>query len=305
MNPEQTLGERIRKAREARGLSLEAVGRETRLALSVLRALEEDKRAELPGDLYVANALRMVADTLELDRAELMALYRGGQPAAGTPPAAAAGKVWREEVPETRVVGGWRPGRGLWLALGGLVLAAGILLAALWAFRTQESRPQVRTEEAAPPTVDASLGPVEAPPPEEDSLAQAAQAAQPVDSVALAAWASGPLALAVAAPGGTDAAPPAAAADQGAVALRLELDAVAPIELQLNIDDRRRLVRALAAGESWRVEAEHFVVLNVANAEGLALRLNGQDYPLPVLPAGAPLALRLDAPIATSSASDG
>jgi cytoskeleton protein RodZ len=302
MNPEQTLGERIRQAREARGLSLEAVGRETRLALSVLRALEEDRRAELPGDLYVANALRMVAETLELDRAELLALYRGGQAAAGAPPApSAAGKVWREEVPETQL-GGWRPGRGLWLAFGVLVLAGGLLAALLWAFRDRDSAPQP-TVQAAAPSVDASLGPVEAPPPEEDSLAQAARPAQPVDSLALAAWASGPLALAA-----TDSATAAyaeAGSAPGAVPLRLELDAAAPVELQLNIDDRRRLVRALAAGERWRVEAEHFVILNIANAEGLALRLNGEDYPLPALPAGAPLALRLDAPVVTSAASDG
>ena len=301
MNPEQTLGERIRQAREARGLSLEAVGRETRLALSVLRALEEDRRAELPGDLYVANALRMIADTLELESSELLASYRGGQAAAAAAPAV-AGKVWREEVPETRLEG-WRPGRGLWLSLGALVVAGALVAAVLWAFRAQ-SRPTAPEAQPARPSVDASLGPVEAPPPEEDSLAQAAQAAQLIDPEALAAWASGPLAQA-GAPAGEPAAPAADSSGLGAVALRLELDAVAPIQLQLNVDDRRRLVRALAAGESWRVEAERFVVLNVANAEGLVLRLNGEDYPLPALPAGEPLALRLDAPVAATLVSDG
>ncbi len=294
MNPEQTLGERIRQAREARGLSLEAVGRETRLALSVLRALEEDRRAELPGELYVANALRMIADTLDLDRGELLASYRGGQAA---PPAAATERVWREEVPETRLEG-WRPGRGLWLGLGAIVVAGALIGAVLWAFRAQ-SPPALPEPEPLRPSVDASLGPVEAPPPEEDSLAQAAR---PPDPEALAAWAAGPLAPA-ADPAGALAA--AAEAAPGAVALRLELDAVAPIQLQLNVDDRRRLVRALAAGESWRVEAERFVVLSVANAEGLALRLNGEAYPLPDLPAGEPLALRLDAPPAADSAGGG
>jgi len=302
MNPEQTLGERLRQAREAKGLSLEAVGRETRLALSVLRALEEDRRGELPGDLYVANALRMLADTLELDRDELMALFRGGQPAAATP-VTAPGKVWREEVPETRVVGGWRPGRGLWLGLGLLVVAGAILGAVLWAVRAQ-TPPSAPAVQAERPGVDASLGPIEPPPPEEDSLTQAAQAAQPVDSLALAAWAAGPLALAGALEG-TEPREPGGDAAQEAAALRIELDAAAPIQLQLNVDDRRRLVRALAAGEVWRVEADHFVVLNVANAEGLALRLNGQDYPLPALPAGVPLALRLDAPVTAEPAGDG
>lgn len=295
---ERTLGERIRQAREKRGLSLEAVGRETRLALSVLRALEEDRRAELPGDLYVANALRMLADLLELDRGELMSLYRSGlgAPAPGTP--GAVGRVWREEVPVT-TVGGGRAGRTLWLGFGAVILAGALLAVSLRAFR-REAPPIQRVEapvaeaSAPAPIIDASLGPVEAPPPEE-----AIEKARADSLAAAEAWAQGPLAPA------EDAGLALASGAPGPAPLRLELGATLPCRLELNVDDRHRLARALGSGETWWVEADSFVVLSAASVSGLALRLNGSEYPLPAVPAGQPLALRLDAPLVATPPSDG
>ncbi|MBM4117512.1 helix-turn-helix domain-containing protein [bacterium] len=295
---ERTLGERIRQARESRGLSLEAVGRETRLALSVLRALEEDRRADLPGDLYVANALRMLAELLELDRGELLSLYRAGQGISAPGSFGPSGRVWREEVPETRL-GGWQPGRGLWLALGAVVVAGALLATALSVSR-REAPPGRLAEPPAPaavreaPAIDASLGPVEAPPPEE-AIAKAR-----ADSVAAAAaWAQGPLALSDSGDVAMRSAPPARAA------LRLEVDAALPCRLELNVDDRLQLARALGAGDVWWVEADSFVVLSAASVSGLALRLNGSDYPLPAVPTGQPIALRLDAPVTVSAPGDG
>lgn len=295
---ERTLGERIRQAREKRGLSLEAVGRETRLALSVLRALEDDRRAELPGDLYVANALRMLAELLELDRTELMSLYRSGlgAPAPGTP--AAVGRVWREEVPVT-TVGGGRTGRALWLGFGAVILAGVLLAVSLWAFR-REAPPIHRAEAPvsavveAEPIIDASLGPVEAPPPEE-----AIEKARADSLAAAEAWAQGPLA--------PDEATGLAATRTapGPAALRIELGATLPCRLELNVDDRHRLARALGSGETWWVEADSFVVLSAASTSGLALQVNGSAYPLPAVPAGQPLALRLDAPPPATLPSDG
>lgn len=295
---ERTLGERIRQARENRGLSLEAVGRETRLALSVLRALEEDRRADLPGDLYVGNALRMLSELLELDRGELLTLYRAGQgaPAPGTP--GAVGRVWREEVPETHL-GGWQMGRGLWMALAVVIVAGGLLAAALWAFRReappiQQAETPVSAAPAQAPLIDASLGPVEAPPPEE-----AIEKARADSLAAAEAWAQGPLALA------DEAGATLGSAEPGPAALRLELGATLPCRLELNVDDRHRLARALGTGETWWVEADSFVVLSAASVSGLALRLNGSEYPLPAVPAGQPLALRLDAPLPALPPSDG
>lgn len=295
---ERTLGERIRQARENRGLSLEAVGRETRLALSVLRALEEDRRADLPGDLYVGNALRMISELLELDRGELMTLYRAGQGAPAPGSLGAAGRVWREEVPETRL-GGWQAGRGLWMAFAVVIVAGGLLAVALWAFRREappihQAEAPATSAPAEAPVIDASLGPVEAPPPEE-----AIEKARADSLAAAEAWAQGPLAIA------EEAGLALGSASAGAAPLRIELDATLPCRLELNVDDRHRLARALSAGEVWWVEADSFVVLNATSVSGLALRLNGSDYPLPALPAGQPLALRLDAPLPALPPSDG
>jgi hypothetical protein len=79
-------------------------------------------------------------------------------------------------------------------------------------------------------------------------------------------------------------------------ALRVTLRALAPCRVQLNVDDRRSVARAMVDGETWSVEAERFVVLNTTEARALALTVNGEAHPLPSPPSSGVLALRLDAP---------
>lgn len=63
----QTVGSRLRQRREARGLSLDAVTRATRLTRTVLLALEEDRFHDLAAPVYVRGFLRLYARHLELD----------------------------------------------------------------------------------------------------------------------------------------------------------------------------------------------------------------------------------------------
>ncbi len=51
MNPERTIGETIRGAREKRGVTQEGLSKGTRISLSVIRKLERDRFEELPGGL--------------------------------------------------------------------------------------------------------------------------------------------------------------------------------------------------------------------------------------------------------------
>jgi len=71
------IGERLRNAREAKGLSLRAVADLTRIRSIYLQALEEEQFGELPGAVYARGFLRTYADALGLDADRLMDAYPG------------------------------------------------------------------------------------------------------------------------------------------------------------------------------------------------------------------------------------
>lgn len=71
------IGERLRNAREAKGLSLRAVADLTRIRAIYLQALEDERFEQLPGTVYARGFLRMYADALGLDADRLLDAYPG------------------------------------------------------------------------------------------------------------------------------------------------------------------------------------------------------------------------------------
>jgi transcriptional regulator with XRE-family HTH domain len=69
------LGRILAEAREARGATLDEVERETRISRRYLIALEEEDFAAFPVQVQARGFLRLYATYLELDPAELLALY--------------------------------------------------------------------------------------------------------------------------------------------------------------------------------------------------------------------------------------
>lgn len=68
-----SIGQQLREAREARGLSLEDVAAETRIRLEYLEAIEQDNFAALPDDVVARGFVRNFARTVGLDPEALMA----------------------------------------------------------------------------------------------------------------------------------------------------------------------------------------------------------------------------------------
>ncbi|RDV84755.1 helix-turn-helix domain-containing protein [Ammonifex thiophilus] len=66
-----SLGERLREAREAKGLSVEEVAEATKIRSKYLRALEEEDFELLPGRVYAKAFLRTYARFLGLDEIQL------------------------------------------------------------------------------------------------------------------------------------------------------------------------------------------------------------------------------------------
>ncbi|HEX6377256.1 MAG TPA: RodZ domain-containing protein [Allosphingosinicella sp.] len=85
--PAQSVGERLRVAREAKGLSLEDVARQTRIPIRHLEHIERGEWDALPAITYSVGFARSYANTIDLDGARIGAEVRellGGARPGGT-----------------------------------------------------------------------------------------------------------------------------------------------------------------------------------------------------------------------------
>jgi cytoskeletal protein RodZ len=71
----KNMGETLREAREERGLSLEAVSKETNIVEAYLDALEKENFSVFPSKTYAMGFLRNYGDFLGLDTAELLSQF--------------------------------------------------------------------------------------------------------------------------------------------------------------------------------------------------------------------------------------
>ncbi|MDR0585695.1 MAG: helix-turn-helix domain-containing protein [Treponema sp.] len=72
----ESLGDKLRVARENKGYSYEHVGRETNIARRYLEALETEDFAKFPGEPYLLGFLRNYGEYLGLETDELLSLYK-------------------------------------------------------------------------------------------------------------------------------------------------------------------------------------------------------------------------------------
>lgn len=150
MGEVSTVGQRLRRAREAAGLSLDDVAQRTRVPTRHLQAMEDGVWDRLPGPTYVAGFAKSYADVVGLPRAEIgddIRAEMGGARNVTITPA-------YEPADPARV-----PPRTL--AIGALVLLL-LLGGAYWFLRQnalEEAQPQFTTpvERPAPTSVAAQL----------------------------------------------------------------------------------------------------------------------------------------------------
>jgi len=81
----ETIGQRLRQARERLGLSLEEAERTTRIRSQHLAALERDDFQALPSPVQARGFLKNYADYLALDTDRLLQDY-GAAPSTRRPP---------------------------------------------------------------------------------------------------------------------------------------------------------------------------------------------------------------------------
>ena len=72
----ESLGEKLRDARNEKGYSFDQVSRETNISIRFLEALENENFSVFPGEPYIIGFLKNYGSYLELDVQKLVSLYR-------------------------------------------------------------------------------------------------------------------------------------------------------------------------------------------------------------------------------------
>lgn len=117
------LGPALRKARELRGVTIDAASRDTKLRVDQLQALEGEEFDALLGDVYVRGSLRTYAAYLGLDPEKVIGAYaRHVEDPGPPPPPAKLGRVERA-IAATRI----RDNQRLMVVLAGTVLLVAVV----------------------------------------------------------------------------------------------------------------------------------------------------------------------------------
>jgi hypothetical protein len=159
-----SLGEQLRRAREARGVSLREVSEQTRITMRHLEAIEADDFKELPGGIFNRSFVKSYARHIRFDEQRALELYERTARASGFQPDEVATTPQR-----SRVYMG-DPARSPWVtfALSAVIVGALILIvyAGLHYYRRAEG-PQAAGGPSATPTPTAAqqAGPAQTPAP--------------------------------------------------------------------------------------------------------------------------------------------
>ena len=265
MPPERTssgFGERLRDARERRGVSLRQIANATKISVGVLEALERNDISRLPGGIFGRGFVRSYAIEVGLDPEatiqDFIAQFPNDSVTAGHPTS--------DQVEDHVAVESDRQTAGtfLWLIAISALVAAGLLYFATLG-RRAGTEPAPPASVAAPaPETRAAAAPPPAPAPEQPSASPAATAAPPA---AASAPASAP------APADARPAVSATSGDQ----LTVALTAKRPCWVSATVDGQKAIERLLQAGEQQTVTVRREMVLTAGDASAIALQFNGAD----------------------------
>lgn len=248
------LGEELRDARFALGLSIEDIAASLRIRRPYLVALEEGRVRDLPAPAYAVGFVRTYARALGLDEDEVVRRFRE---ASGPAVQRKTDLVFPEPVPE----------RGL--PAGAVILVGAVLAAGAYIGWYQWSGSGNRTVDAVAP-VPARIEQAARP---EPPAAPAPDLAAPPPAP-MPPPATSPLNAQAAPP---PAPPPAAATPEGRIVLRAKADAW--IQLRDRGTGTVILNRVLRPGETYAVPPREGLLFTTGNAGGLDILVDGQPVP--------------------------
>lgn len=147
------VGSALRKARERRGITIDAASRDTKLHMDQLRALESEDFDALMGDVYVRGSLRTYSQYLGLSPDKVIAAYaEHAEEPAEPPPPAKLGRVERA-IAATRI----RDNQRLMVFLAGTVLVIAVVFGFLSRAHSAPAPATLPTVAAEPQPLDRSI----------------------------------------------------------------------------------------------------------------------------------------------------
>jgi len=248
-------GGKLREARERRGVSLRQIANATKIAVSVLEALERNDISRLPGGIFGRAFVRSYAIEVGLDPEttiqEFIAQFPNDSVTVGHP---ASRQVEDHEAVESdrRMAGTF-----LWLILVSFPVAGAVLYFATAGRRDAPAEPPA-VEVTTPTPAPESRPAVDAPP------ASSAIAAEPAPAIA-------PPVKPAPAPPVTP--PPVTAADGDT--LTVSITAKGPCWVSAMVDGQRVIERLMQPGERSTLDVKREIVLTAGDGAALAVTLNG------------------------------
>ena len=282
-------GEKLKAAREERGVTLDAISAKTRVSARLLGALESERFDLLPGGVFNVSFLRQYCRAVGLDEEEIVAEFNE----LAKPPELEVTE--QTEAPNERVL---MQERGATLAENvtdylrryGRVTAAGVAVVFVVAVLSwfypggsdADAEPDAASSTVAPPLApveDAAAVPAaDVPGPASTHTGAESELAPP-----LLAGASGGLGSDTNAGATNDAALPSAS--DPAKPLHVEISITAKVWVQAVADGVRLFEDILEPGATRSIQASDSVRLVVGNAAGVTVALNGKVLP-PIGPSG-------------------
>ena len=258
-------GERLRAAREARGLSLRQVARATRIPVAVLEAIERGELERLPGGIFGRGFIRAYAAEVGLDPEATLRQCLDECPAMNLAPAAIDLEADSEFESRRRAA-----------AVAAWLLALSVPAAVAIVYLTQRE-PSAPARPSAVGEVAASAGRREAGSVLPHDPARGVSAAPAVaDSPAVARG----IATAT-------TSPPLEASSHGdaaPVAIAIDVEPTGRCWVQVSTDGREPQARTLGAGERARYAFAESALVIVGDAARCGLRVDGR----PLRPPGKP-----------------
>ena len=255
-----TFGERLRREREMRGITLDEIAEATKIGVRSLRALEQEQFEKLPGGIFNKGFVRAYARFLGIDEEQAVADYLSASEdkEESSTPEKKPGKLVSVEKTETRPETAESAGPP-WRVAAVIVLVA-VLAAGGWyaynRWRTQHEGAAALASEPPPVSI-------------------ATPQSTPAPDTAAIATPTTPPTASPASPDLTSAAPPAA--DNKATEFVVVVHAVQDSWMKISADGKLVMAgEVLKASGQKEVRAQKEIVLTVGNAGGVEVSHNGK-----------------------------
>jgi cytoskeleton protein RodZ len=166
-----SFGDRLRREREQRGVSLDDIALTTKIRAGLLQALEEERFDRLPGGIFNKGFVRAYARHLGLDEDQAVADYlaASGEAPVRRPGESQAGMRGETTEPRIQLVGDEQESDAkTGTPLSSRAVLAGLLVlvvvgAVAWFYYHREKRPEIQSS-SEPAAVTAPANPAPAPP---------------------------------------------------------------------------------------------------------------------------------------------